>query len=129
MRDLAGHRPVPNGSTVGAVGDHLRGVEAVEVYTAAATAKDLSKRFDLVLMDCNMPRKDGFAATRAIRELEHANGIGQTPIIALTAHGEGDKNVRSQCKSAGMDSFISKPVYRGELLTSVQAALCSGSMQ
>eukprot|EP00936_MAST-01D_sp_MAST-1D-sp1_P001474 g1474.t1 len=103
------------------------GEEAVEVYTAAATAKDQSKRFDLVLMDCNMPRKDGFAATRAIRELEDANGIGQTPIIALTAHGDGDKNIRSQCKSAGMDSFISKPVYRGELLTSVQAVLCGGS--
>ena len=103
------------------------GVEAVEVFTAAATGKDQSNRFELVLMDCNMPRKDGFAATRAIREWEHASGMDRTPVIALTAHSDGDKNIRLQCESAGMDSFISKPVYRGELLKSVQAALLRGS--
>ena len=53
--------------------------------------------------------------------------MDRTPVIALTAHSDGDKNIRLQCESAGMDSFISKPVYRGELLKSVQAALLRGS--
>lgn len=64
------------------------------------------KRFDLIFMDGEMPRVDGFTATREIR---HAEPPGtHFPIIALTAHAlRGD---RERCLAAGMDDYISKPV-------------------
>ncbi len=74
------------------------------------------QKFDLILMDCQMPEMDGFEATRAIRELEQRNQEMATPIIALTANAlKGD---RTKCLQAGMDDFISKPV-RKETLASV----------
>lgn len=78
--------------------------------------------FDLVLMDCQMPVMDGYAATRAIREkernskLSESNGGNQKriPIIALTANAmEGD---RKPCIEAGMDDYLSKPFDEDELL-------------
>lgn len=64
-------------------------------------------RYDLVLMDCEMPDMDGFAATRIIREHETARGDAQLPIIALTAHALQEH--REACINAGMDDFLSKP--------------------
>eukprot|EP00937_MAST-01D_sp_MAST-1D-sp2_P001731 g1731.t1 len=92
------------------------GAQAVAAFTAAAGS---GQPFDLVLMDCNMPRKNGFAATREIRQWEREAGARRTPVVALTAHGEGDRHVREQCNAAGMDSFISKPVQRDELVKRV----------
>ncbi len=63
--------------------------------------------YDLVLMDCHMPRMDGFAASAAIRRLEQEERRERTPIIALTAdvaHG-----MEAHCKSAGMDGYLAKP--------------------
>src|SRR5579885_203970 len=69
-------------------------------------------RCALVIMDCQMPKMDGFRCTKHIRELEARRG-GHTPIIALTADTmEGD---REQCLSAGMDDYISKPVTLDKL--------------
>jgi CheY-like chemotaxis protein len=66
---------------------------------------------DLVLMDCRMPRVDGFEATRLIRNAQH--GGRRVPIIALTASaGETD---RQQCLDAGMDDFLAKPIQLAEL--------------
>jgi two-component system, sensor histidine kinase and response regulator len=69
--------------------------------------------FDLVLMDCQMPIMDGFAAARAIREMESSHGHRRIPIVAMTANAmAGD---RERCEAAGMDDYLAKP-YSGAAL-------------
>jgi two-component system sensor histidine kinase/response regulator len=71
------------------------------------------ERFDVVLMDVQMPVMGGFEATRLIRELEAKSGR-RTPIIAVTAHAmKGD---REDCFAAGMDGFAPKPIQSAKLL-------------
>ena len=70
-----------------------------------AVARSATERFDLIMMDLNMPAMDGFATTRLIRE--HEGGMARIPIIALTAHDA--KNYGAVCLAAGMDDLMSKP--------------------
>jgi CheY-like chemotaxis protein/HPt (histidine-containing phosphotransfer) domain-containing protein len=73
----------------------------------AAVAAAERQRFDLVLMDVQMPGMDGFAATAAIRAGEAVGG-GHLPIVAMTAHAlSGDE---ARCLAAGMDGYIAKPI-------------------
>ncbi len=72
--------------------------------------------FAAVLMDVNMPRLDGFAATRAIREYEGAQR--HTPIIAMTASAMAGDHER--CLDSGMDDYVSKPVRAENLLEKVE---------
>ena len=75
----------------------------------AALAKD---RFDLVLMDMQMPEMDGFEATAILREQEKSSGNHQ-PVVAMTALAmSGDKE---RCIEAGMDGYLSKPIRPQEL--------------
>lgn len=71
------------------------------------------KRFDAVLMDCQMPIMDGFESTRHIRHFEKSAQRAPTPIIALTANAmKGDSE---RCFNAGMDDYITKPIRREKL--------------
>ena len=81
------------------------GNEAFDLYR--------KRRFDAVLMDCEMPVMDGFAATRLIREFEAGSGQPRTPIIALTANAlTGD---HEHCLKQGMDDYLSKPIELHQL--------------
>jgi PAS domain S-box-containing protein len=75
------------------------------------------ERFDLVLMDVQMPLMTGLEAVAAIREQEHATGA-HIPVIAITAHAmDGD---RQRCLDAGMDRYLAKPIRARELLKSIE---------
>ena len=77
-------------------------------------------RFDLVLMDVQMPALDGMAATREIRNLEAKLGRS-APIIAMTAHAmAGD---RERCLAAGMNSYVSKPLTKESLLAAIDSVM------
>jgi CheY-like chemotaxis protein/anti-sigma regulatory factor (Ser/Thr protein kinase) len=81
------------------------GVEAVEYFTQA--------HWDIVFMDCQMPRMDGYDATSRIRQWEQEHNVDATPIVALTANAlEGDAE---RCFAAGMTDFISKPYKISQL--------------
>lgn len=86
-------------------------VDAVE-HGAAAVDAALRERYDLVLMDCQMPELDGYEATRAIREAERSRGH-RTVIIALTAHA--DDGNRATSLAAGMDDHLTKPFRADEV--------------
>ena len=70
-------------------------------------------RFDLVLMDVQMPGMDGLAATRAIRAVEQAEGRRRTPLVALTANALAEEATR--CRAAGMDAHVAKPIAWADL--------------
>jgi two-component system, sensor histidine kinase and response regulator len=80
----------------------------------------LAARFDVVLMDLQMPEMDGFEAAAAVREHDRAHGR-HTPIVAMTAHAmAGD---RERCLAAGMDGYVSKPLRPDDLLAALAAVV------
>ena len=100
------------------VGQRLLGVLGITCDTAsngeAALLRMSASRYDIVLMDCQMPVMDGYTATQRWRASEEAGGDGRRlPIIAMTANAmAGD---RQKCLDAGMDDYLPKPVTRSEL--------------
>ena len=94
------------GHTVVVAGDGRQAVEAFE-----------RERFDVALMDVQMPELNGFEATAKIREQEKATGE-RLPIIALTAHAmTGD---RERCLASGMDDYLAKPLNATALIETVE---------
>jgi CheY-like chemotaxis protein len=84
----------------------------------AATGVDAIDKFislkpDIILMDCQMPKMDGYQASREIRKHE-ATLSTHTPIIAITAHAMVDE--QKNCRDAGMDDFLTKPFMMKDLL-------------
>ncbi|MBF0622628.1 MAG: response regulator [Magnetococcales bacterium] len=80
-----------------------------------------SKRFDLVLMDIQMPRMDGYTATRKLREYEQKNNLPRTPVAALTAHAMAEDAQRA--RDAGCDEFLSKPITKKKLIKVIDSML------
>jgi two-component system sensor histidine kinase/response regulator len=98
------------GYTLDLVADGQKAIEALEI-----------RHYDLVLMDCLMPRMDGFEATRAIRSTDSGHFNPGIPVIAMTGlAGEDDK---ARCFEAGVDSIASKPVDPHTLITLIQQCL------
>jgi signal transduction histidine kinase/DNA-binding response OmpR family regulator len=97
-------------------GHHVTVVEnGNQVLSAVA-----DRTFDLILMDVQMPEKDGFETTSALRAQERTNGR-HLPIIAMTAHAlNGD---RERCLEAGMDGYVPKPVHAHELMEEIGRVL------
>lgn len=95
------------------------GLEALEAIK--------KKRFDVVLMDVQMPIMGGFEATSKIREYEASNALTRSPIIALTAHAMlGD---REKCIQAQMDEYLSKPLKPNQLIqTLLKCATLGGAL-
>lgn len=97
------------GHRVTVVGDGAVAVNAV------ASSHTMAAPYDVVLMDLHLPGMDGLEATRRIRAL--GGGAGKIPVIALTANAFAED--RANCRAAGMDGFVVKPVDR----TRLEAAL------
>lgn len=81
------------------------GLEAVEAFKV--------RRFDVVLMDCQMPVMDGFEATRQIRAFESLSSAKRTPVVALTAAAREEEY--SHAMASGMDDFMTKPFNAEDL--------------
>ncbi len=78
------------------------------------------RKFDVVLMDVEMPEMDGLEATAVIRVKERQTGK-HVPIIAMTAHAmKGD---RERCLEAGMDDYVSKPIRAQQLFETLESVL------
>ncbi|MEZ5893237.1 MAG: response regulator [Parvularculaceae bacterium] len=90
----------------------LIGERAARIITAENGARGVdvfaSEAVDFIFMDVDMPVMDGVAATRAIRACEAKEARKPAPIVAVTAHV--DDATRAECKNAGMNDFIAKPV-------------------
>ncbi len=91
------------------------GKEAVDIFK--------TRKFDLILMDIQMPLMDGYEASQRIRDLEKQPAgsdpvLERTPIVAMTAHAVS--GIRDKCAQAGMDDYISKPLRRDDLITMVE---------
>ncbi|MEL0167587.1 MAG: 7TM diverse intracellular signaling domain-containing protein [Pseudomonadaceae bacterium] len=97
------------------------GVDALQCY------RNTPDRYDLILMDCEMPQMDGFEATRRIRAHEQREHLPRIPIVALTAHVLDTHRLEGM--AAGMDDYLPKPVDSEQLYASLQRLIRSRAAQ
>jgi CheY-like chemotaxis protein len=83
-----------------------------------ASEMAISKPYDLILMDLDMPEMDGYAATRQIRSSECLKQEAAVPIVALTAHNEAE--AASKSIAAGCTAHVTKPIRRAALIDTIQ---------
>jgi CheY-like chemotaxis protein len=83
-----------------------------------AVEKFKSNKYDLVLMDMQMPVMDGYSATRLIREWEKQNDKKEIPIIALTAYAM--KEDKERTIEAGCSDYLAKPIKKEKLLEAIR---------
>jgi CheY-like chemotaxis protein len=103
------------GLKISLAGDGSEGVEQ------ALASCDAGRPFDVILMDMQMPKLDGYGATRKLRVAGYAG-----PIIALTANAmRGD---RKKCAAAGCDGYVTKPIDRKELVKAILDYLPKGEL-
>jgi two-component system, sensor histidine kinase and response regulator len=95
------------------------GLEALEALREAD--------FDAVLMDCQMPKMDGYEATRQLRSAEGGVRNPQVPVIALTAHALATD--RAKCLAAGMNDYLTKPINPKHLQQALSKRLPSSDTQ
>eukprot|EP00271_Cylindrocystis_brebissonii_P005116 TRINITY_DN17065_c0_g1_i1.p1 TRINITY_DN17065_c0_g1~~TRINITY_DN17065_c0_g1_i1.p1 ORF type:complete len:2009 (+),score=286.83 TRINITY_DN17065_c0_g1_i1:645-6671(+) len=103
------------GATVRAVNDGQAALETVREWQAGEGGEEA--RIDAIIMDCQMPRLDGYSATQKIREDEAKNGF-HVPIIALTAHAMASDEER--CLACGMDAYLTKPANKNLLVATIK---------
>jgi CheY-like chemotaxis protein len=84
-----------------------------------------TERFDLLLLDCNMPVLDGFKTAEAIRKREAETKSGRVPIVAVTALTL--PGMDQECRDAGMDAYLAKPVGLRELKAMIDGFLLKKS--
>ena len=89
------------------------GKEAVKIF--------MRSRFDIIIMDIEMPIMDGYEATRQVRQWEKEQKMEATPIIALTAHAF--VRFKKKCMAAGCSDYLTKPVRRDTLLHTIATHL------
>ena len=95
----------------------MNGLEALNVAQ--------QRRFDLILLDVQMPIMDGLEAAKRIRDFERSAGFPSTPIIAVTATAMAD--VRLLCFQVGMNGYLTKPFSRSQLDTCIAGVLAARS--
>jgi CheY-like chemotaxis protein len=93
-----------------------KNIRRVDIAENGAIAVELfqKNRYDVVLMDVEMPVMDGYTATRAIRRVESAKGAPTTPVLALTAHAAAE--LTATAIEAGFTELLTKPIRKGTLL-------------
>lgn len=110
----------------------LMAAAASDRPTIAANTGGMRKRYDLILMDCQMPEMDGLEATLAIRR-KQVEGVvlcgpsGRLPIIALTANAISGE--RERCLEAGMDGYVSKPISPEQLVEAIEGQLAPAAAE
>lgn len=93
------------------------GLEALEALAKPCDSSPNNKSYALVLMDCQMPKMDGYETTRNIRKGSVGEHIKNIPIIAMTAntlHGDEQK-----CRDAGMDDYLAKPIDADTVISKI----------
>jgi two-component system, sensor histidine kinase len=105
----------------------LRILERLDIIAdEASDGEDALKKwqqqhYDAILMDCQMPKMDGFEATQSIRAIEQTTGRARTPIIAITANALSSD--RDKCLNVGMDGYLAKPFRIDDLQATLKQYL------